>query len=249
MPKLVERTLDCFELFADQKQPLSLSEVSRLLKIPTSSCYELLTSLRKRGYLYELAPRAGYYPTLRLHNVASTIAANDPVLMRASVLLRSLHDALDETVTLAKASGLEATYLLAFDSSQPLRLSIQVGDALRSLYATSAGKALLANLDERSLANFLKSAELKKLTPRTVASKAALREQIAEGRRLGYFVNCEESVAGVTTLSAVFNWQQSLYLVTIAGPSPRIEPKITWASHLLMDVCKRLQMQGEPDRE
>ena len=205
--------------------------------------------MQDRGYLYELTSRGGYYPTLRLYDIAKTIADHDPVVLRAGALLMSLRDKIDESILLAKVNGLSALYLMSVQPSHPLRFLAKVGDPVRSLHATSAGKALLANLDERSLANFLKSAELKKLTPRTVASKAALREQIAEGRRLGYFVNCEESVAGVTTLSAVFNWQQSLYLVTIAGPSPRIEPKITWASHLLMDVCKRLQMQGEPDRE
>jgi DNA-binding IclR family transcriptional regulator len=245
MSKIVERTLDCFELFADQKQPLSLSEISRLLGIPPSSCHDVLKALRRRGYLYELTPRGGFYPTLRLHEIAKTIAEHDPVLLRADVLLKSLRDALDESVLLAKVDGLQATYLLSFESAQPLRMSIKVGSNVRSLYATSAGKALLASLDERALSNYLKSAVLKPLTPSTVASKAALREQLKEGRKSGYFVNRDESVEGVTTLSASFQWQESLFLVTVAGPSARIEPRIVWAAQLLRDVCRRLEMQQD----
>jgi DNA-binding IclR family transcriptional regulator len=245
MSKIVERTLDCFELFADQKQPLSLSDISRLLGIPPSSCHDVLKALRKRGYLYELAPRGGFYPTLRLHDIAKTIAEHDPVLLRADVLLKSLRDALDETVNLSKVNGLTATYLLSFESSQPLRLSVKVGDNIRSLHATSAGKALLASLDEKAFALYLKTADLKRFTPLTVSSKNMLREQIEEGRRLGWFVNRGESIEGVTTLSAPFHWQESLYFVTVAGPAARIDPKIAWAAQLLMDVCRRLEMHAE----
>jgi DNA-binding IclR family transcriptional regulator len=245
MSKIVDRTLDCFELFADQKQPLSLTDVSRLLGIPPSSCHDVLKALRQRGYIYELAPRGGFYPTLRLLELAKTIADHDPVLLRAELLLKSLRDMLDESVQLAKVSGLQATYLLNLDSSQPLRITVEVGKNLRSVYATSAGKALLASLDDRALAAYLKTAELKSLTPHTVVSKAELRKQLELGRQRGWFHNREESLEGVSTLSAPFRWQDSLYVVTVAGPTARIDPKLTLAAQLLMDVCKRLEMRQE----
>jgi DNA-binding IclR family transcriptional regulator len=246
MSKIVERTLDCFELFADQHRPLSLSEISRLLGIPPSSCHDVLRALRQRGYLYELTPRGGFYPTLRLHDVAKTIAEHDPVLLRAEVILKSLRDALDESVLLAKVNGLQATYLLSFESSQPLRMSIRVGSNIRSLYATSAGKALLGSLDDRELRAYLKSARLKRSTPFTVASRSALREQLEQGRRLGYYVNRQESIEGVTTLSAPCRWRDSLFLVTVAGPTTRIDPRIAWAAQQVMDACRRLELQQDP---
>jgi DNA-binding IclR family transcriptional regulator len=246
MSKIVERTLDCFELFAEQKQPLSLTEISRLLAIPPSSCHDVLKALQQRGYLYELAPRGGFYPTLRLHELARIIADHDPVLARAELLLKSLRDLVDESVHLSKVNGLQATYLLSFETPQPLRISIKVGDPLRSVYATSGGKTLLASLDDRAFNNYLKTLELVPFTPHTVASKADLRKQIEAGRQIGWFVNREESIEGVTTLSAPFRWQDALYIVTVAGPSARIEPKLTWSAQLLMDLCKRLEMRTEP---
>jgi DNA-binding IclR family transcriptional regulator len=246
MSKIVERTLDCFELFADQKQPLSLTEISRLLSIPPSSCHDVLRALQMRGYIYELTPRGGFYPTLRLYDLAKTIADNDPVLVRAELLLKSLRDLIDESVTLAKVSGLQATYLLNFESSQQLRISVKVGMSLRSVHATAAGKALLASLDERALGEYLKSTELKPLTTHTVTSKAELRKQIETGREKGYFHNREESIEGVSTLAAPFRWLDSLYIVSVAGPTARIEPKLEWAAQLIKDVCRRLEMRAEP---
>ncbi|HLN10829.1 MAG TPA: helix-turn-helix domain-containing protein, partial [Xanthobacteraceae bacterium] len=148
MSKIVERTLDLLELFAEEKRPLSLSDIARLLKIPVSSCHDVLQAMQARGYLYEVAPRAGYYPTMRLQALGKVISDNDPVVARAEQLLRPLRDTLDESVLLSKVSGLQLRYLLAFEPSHPLRFLVQVGDSVRSLHATSGGKALLASLDD-----------------------------------------------------------------------------------------------------
>jgi DNA-binding IclR family transcriptional regulator len=117
MSKIVQRTLDFLELFAQEKRPLSLTDISRLLKIPVSSCHDVLQALQERGYLYEIAHRGGYYPTLRLLEVAKIIAANDPVAIRAEITLRALRDTVDESVLLSKISGATATYLLSRSDS------------------------------------------------------------------------------------------------------------------------------------
>jgi len=243
MSKIVERTLDFLELFADQKRPLSLSDISRLLKIPASSCHDVLQTLQDRGYVYELAPRAGYYPTRRLLDVARTISDHDPVALRADLLLRSMRDTLDESVLLARVSGLQATYLLTFEPSHPLRFLANVGDHVRSLHATSGGKALLSTLPSQEFDEFLKSTTFKAATKNTITSKTALRKDIEAGRSRGWFLNREESLDGVMTLSSLFAWNGSTYIVTIAGPTSRIEPRLKLMVGLLVDACTRLEMR------
>jgi DNA-binding IclR family transcriptional regulator len=242
MSKSVDRVLDIFELFAEQGRPLSLTEMSRLLEISPSSCSDAINALQARGYIYELAPRRGYFPTPRLQKTANAIVNKDPVLLRADIRMRALRDALDESVNLSKVNGLQATYLLTLESSQPLRMVVQVGDNLRSLYATSAGKALLATLSDGALADYLKSAILTPYTVKTVSSKAALRAELAAGREKGWFLNQDESIEGVTTLSSIFTWNNSVYIVTIAGPSARLETKMEWAAGLLVDSCRRMEL-------
>jgi DNA-binding IclR family transcriptional regulator len=240
MSKIVERTLDVLELFADQKRPLSLSEIARLLGIPASSCHDVLQALLDRGYIYEITPRGGYYPTQRMYEVARTIADNDPIVQRADSLLRSIRVSLDESVLLSKVTDLHATYILTLEPSHPLRYLVRAGDTIGSLHATSDGKALLASLDEPALANFLRSATLQRLTARTITSKAALRAELADGNARGWFINREESEEGVTALSARLGWVSSLYIVTIAGPTLRMEAKLEKAAALLRNACRVL---------
>jgi DNA-binding IclR family transcriptional regulator len=241
MSKIVGRTLDFLEIFADQKRPLSLSEIVRLLGIPASSCHDVLQALLERGYIYEMTPRGGYYPTLRLYEIARTISEHDPVVLRADILLRKLRDSVDESVLLAKADGLQATYLLVFESSHRLRYRAQAGDDVRSLHSTSAGKALLGGLNKSALAAFLKSADLARLTPKTIVSKAGLETELAEGNTRGWFLNREESQEGIITLSARFVWISTTYIVSIAGPSNRMEQKLEKTAELLIEVCKQLE--------
>ncbi len=240
MSKIVSRTLDFLEVFADQKRPLSASEIARLLGIPASSCHDVLQALHERGYIYELTPRGGYYPTLRMYEIAKTIADHDPVVLRTDPLLRSLRDALDESVLLAKMQGLSATYLASFEPSHPLRFLATIGQNVRSLYATSAGKCLLASLGEAQLREYLKTAQLIPLTPQTITSKAALREELETGLQRGWFLNREESQEGLTTISARFVWTSSVYIVTVAGPSSRVAPKLERAAELIVNVCSLL---------
>jgi DNA-binding IclR family transcriptional regulator len=243
MSKIVERTLDLLELFAKEKRPLTLSDIAHLLKIPLSSCHDVIQAMQARGYVYELAPRAGYYPTSRLHLLGKEIGNNDPVLMRAELLLRSLRDTLDESVLLSKVGGLNATYLLAFEPTHPLRMLVKVGDTIRSLHATSAGKALLSSLDERTFTAYLKSEKFMPLTKQTLTSKTALRKDIDLGKKRRWFLNRGESLSGVTTVSARFNWNSSVYIVTIAGPSSRLDQKLEKTVDLLTKTCQLLEMQ------
>ncbi|MET0278735.1 MAG: IclR family transcriptional regulator [Pseudorhodoplanes sp.] len=240
MSKIVDRTLDFIELFAAERRPLSLSDISRQLKIPFSSCHDVLKAMQARGYLYEIGPRAGFYPTVRLLELARIISDNDPILLRAEVLLRKVRTTIDESVSLAKAEEHGATYLLVLEPSHPLRFMVEVGTAVRSLHATSAGKAYLGSLKPDRFEAYLKTAKLAPLTAKTIRSKAALRTDIEQSIKRGYFLNLEESVEDATTVSAGFRWNGASYIVTIAGPTSRMKPKLDQATKLAVETSLAL---------
>lgn len=240
MSKIVDRTLDFIEVFATERRPLSLSDISRLLKIPVSSCHDVLQALLARGFLYEIGPRAGFYPTARLHDISRIILKHDPVLLRAEILLRKLRDDIDESVSLAKAGKMTATYLFVLEPSHPLRFLVEAGRTLRSLHATSAGKAFLGSLPPEEFVTWLANARLEPVTPKTVRSKTALKKEIEESNRRGWFVNNGESVEDSLTLSARFMWNGSVYIVTIAGPTNRIKSKLNSTAKKLTSVCHEL---------
>jgi IclR family acetate operon transcriptional repressor len=199
--------------------------------------------LQERGYVYEISPRGGYYLTLRLHDIGCVIAENDPILLRAEHLLRELRDVLEESVLLAKVNGLTATYLLTFETPHPLRFQQRVGNAVTSLHATSAGRAILASLDIEQREQALAAIDYTAFTPNTARNAEALRERIKADLARGYFVNVNESIDGLSTISATFKWQQSLYIVTVAGSSSRLAGRLEEASRQLLETCNKLEMR------
>jgi DNA-binding IclR family transcriptional regulator len=193
---MVARTLNFLELFAAQKRPLSSADIARMLDIPASSCHDVLQVLKSRGYLYKSTPQVGWYPTLRLFEVAKTIAANDPVMPHVLGPLQQLRDAIDESVLLSKVDGLQAMYLLVLQPSHPLRYLATVG------------------------------------------------ERHAPGA-----VSAAQSEPGVTTLSCRFGWSSATYIVTVAGPTLRLQTRLSKTRQLLLQLCRQLDDQGRFDDE
>ncbi len=241
MSKIVERTLDFIELFAAQRKPLALSETSRLLGIPLSSCHDVLQALQARGYVTEIAPRAGYYPTMRLYALAGEIARHDPLAQRAERTLSALRDQVEETVSLGKVtSPVSGIHLMVFESTNRLRFYNTPGEAVRSLNATAAGKIILGEMSPEDFEAWLAANKLERMTPNTIVSKAELRQAIVEGRSRGWYRNDEESVLGVSVIGASFEWLRVRYFVTVAGPTQRMSVNLEATAQALMQACDRL---------
>jgi DNA-binding IclR family transcriptional regulator len=242
MSKIVERTLDFFELFAAQGKPLGLTEMSRLLDIPLSSCHDVVTSLLARGYLTEVAPRGGYYPTMRFQAMADQIARNDPIALRCEQILTSLRDRLDETVILGKILGeTEGVYLMVLESTHPLRFHNYPGQAIKNLHATSAGKVILSQMPPRTFDAWLENAELVPVTPNTITARDALRASITAGVARGWQRNDEESTLGATTIGCAFKWLNLTYFLLIAGPTSRMVPSLDRIAAMLLDTSRSLE--------
>jgi len=95
-------------------------------------------------------------------------------------------------------------------------------------------------LPEAALEAFLKAAELKPLTPKTITGKRKLVADIRRSRQRGWFLNREESLEGVVTISCPFTWSMGVYIVTVAGPPARMEKKLERAVKLLIETCREL---------
>lgn len=242
MSKIVNRTLDFFEAFAAAKRPLVLSELMKVLNIPVSSCHDVLRALEERGYVYEVRPRGGYYPTGRLFDLARVLVEHDPFLARVQPVLEKLRDESQESVFLIKAREGALTYVAVYDADSPLRLTIKVGESIRALHATSAGKAYLAGLNPQEFDLVMGTLTMKALTPQTLTSKATLKKDIQASEAKGWFLNREESVEDSLTVSARFIWHDAVYIITVAGSVKRMERKLDNVVQWLKAASAELEM-------
>lgn len=236
--KTAGRTLDVFETFYRAKRPVGLSELAALISAPVSSCHGLVRTLRNRGYLYSAGARQALYPTKRLLDVASVIAAHDPILDQISPLLMQLRDESRETVILGKRQDNAIVYLDVVEGPQTIRYAAQPG-RLTPLHSSAIGKAMLGRLDKGALQALLKTLPLPQRTANTIVDPTTLAAEISECSKDGIFVTRGENVEDVMALASTVPLGSDWLGIAIAGPLPRLSAHFDEYAAMLKTTCKR----------
>lgn len=238
--KSADRTVQILETFAAAGEPLGVSELGRRLAIPVSACYGLLRSLEQRGYLYELGPRKGWYPTLRWLEQARLVAAHDPILKRVASMLDALCTATGETVVLGKRSGTTVTYLNVVESNNPIRYSAQIGDR-KPLHSSAAGKALLGAMVPEARATLLATLKLARVTPNTIIRHGLLEKDLEAGAQRGWYATRGENVADVHAIAAPVRIDGDTYALVLAGPANRMQASCDFHSTSLLRTRREIE--------
>jgi DNA-binding IclR family transcriptional regulator len=233
------RTLDIFEIFGAAREPLSLSEIARTIKVPVSSCHLLLRTLLECGYVYSLGRRKLYYPTRRLYDVARNIAAHDTLVEALRPVLASLRDRSGETVILGKRQGDAVLYLDVLESAKTVRYTARAGE-YKPLHSSAIGKALLGAFPPQELEAWLGAHPLQRVTPHTLVTAAQLKSNLQQGRKRGYFVTRGENVSDVMAVAASLVLDRETLGIAIAGPLQRMEPALARHAELLRGAVGRI---------
>jgi DNA-binding IclR family transcriptional regulator len=105
------------------------------------------------------------------------------------------------TAHYARRDGAQVVYLETRESRHSIHLVSRVGRTLPA-YATSLGKALLAELTDEEITDLL-DPELPALTEHTITDREALRSVLGDIRERGYALEHEEGTPGIACVAAV----------------------------------------------
>ena len=229
--KSAMRTLDIIEYVVSRGRPLVAQEISGALGIPVSSLSYLLGTLVERGYLARAGRRYATGPgleRLQTHAPAFTLAET------VAPLVRTLRIQLNETVSFFVRRGWEVEALVTETSEQALRYAVQTGSHT-PLHGFSAGKALLAAMDDAELDLYFAETERVAFTPTTIISEPAIRAEIAEIRRTGIARTREEHTPGIHGMGRVARIDGEVVgAFSVAIPAVRFDEEIEQrAAHLL----------------
>ena len=238
--KTAGRVLDLFEAFSELQRAASLSDIARRLDIPVSSCFALLRTMENRGYIYSEKPRGGMYPTKRMCSLANRIAAHDPIANRVGPALQELREITQETVLFAKRSGDKVVLLEVLVSPQRIRYTADLGE-LRSLHATSLGKAILSGLPKAERSALVDKLELTRLTPTTLTSRKKLEAEIEKSVKRGWFLNSEESVKHMFAVAVPVDINGEPYAISLPGPTDRMKPNVKFLAEHLQAARHRIE--------
>lgn len=221
MLKIAARTLDLYEAFARVRSPLTLSALAREIEVAPSSCYELVGTLRDRGYLYGVGDRRALYPTRRMMDNVLAIASHEPHMRRIAPRLDRLRDCTQETVILGRQHGDGVVYLAVAEGPQTVRYTARVGD-IKPLHSSAIGKVILSGSDGAERRKWIGRLPLTKMTGATLCDAAALFADIEAGVQRGYQLTRGENVADVMAVAIPLSAGGDRFGVCIAGPMHRM---------------------------
>lgn len=245
----VERVFDMLELLVSNGAPRNITEISRQLKIPKSSVFGILQTLRQRGYIEKLQDER-YGLTLKLFGLGASMVASLDIRQQVAPVLRTLAAETNITAHVAVLARDEAVYIDRAETAGAIRLTTYVG-CRRPLHSTGIGKALLAWLPEGDIDRIIASRGLPAHTPRTLSSPAALKAELAQVRANGYAVSIEENEPGVCGIGApVFDHTGRVAAaVNLAGTVLQIKKKDVpllagYAMRAAEEMSRRLGYNG-----
>jgi DNA-binding IclR family transcriptional regulator len=238
--KSAQRVMDIFEFFATTRSPATLTTVASALRMPKSSCLALLTTLSSGGYLYEVRPQIGYYPTRRWLDNAQAISASDSLVRRIRPTLEELRDVTGETLILGKLSEHRILYIDVVESAETLRYTAVAGQ-FKPLHGTASGKAALSVLASDKRRAVLDTLDFPALTARTITDCEMLNRDIEEGIARGWQVSRGENVADATAVAVPLHIMKEIFVLVVAGPSQRLEPKLAAIGDTLNDARVHLE--------
>ena len=242
----IAEILNCFSV----EEPVhNLTAISKRLALPKSTTHRLLTTLVSQGFLMRDVHGRGYQLGYQLLHWGMVAQAALDLRNEALPILRSLSKSVDETAILTVRDGSRGLYLEIVESSQPVRLTMQVGQRLR-LHAGASSKVLLAFLSEAEIAQTLSAMELVPLARHTITDQTLLRAELAAIRQRGYATSLEETDQGAMGIAApVYDRTgQPVAGIGIAAPLTRIPlERVPEVAPLVIDASHQLSARlGAP---
>ncbi|MFH1488964.1 MAG: IclR family transcriptional regulator, partial [Pseudomonadota bacterium] len=163
------------------------------------------------GKRYRLGPQ--------ILTLAGRYLAGLDIAQMGKPIVRRLMIETGESTELAARRGEKIQIVCKEDCSSTIQRVIELGDRA-PIYATAAGKSILAHLSDEEIDEYLSSVELKAITKKTITDKKVLRCQLHEIRSGATAYSHEELNEGLVAMAApVFNLNGNV-VASIVVPIP-----------------------------
>lgn len=184
------------------EEPQALASIAENTGLTKSTTLKILDTLEHIGYVIKNKKNRTYSIGFKLMKYSSKEMNQMDLAAKLDDYLEELHKQFDETVHLGVFKNNHIFTINKFQSSQPVVcISSAIGEN-KDLYSSGMGKAVLAELDDKTLLNYINSNEFIPKTEKTIAGTQRLLTELEEIRKMGYSIDNEENEEGVYCIGA-----------------------------------------------
>ncbi|MGD1878648.1 MAG: IclR family transcriptional regulator [Kiloniellaceae bacterium] len=188
-----------------------------------SPTHRLLTTLQQRRFADFDEEYSVWVIGVGAFNVGNAFLRNRRIVTLGRPVMRRLMEDVGETVNLAVEDQNELVYVTQFESHAPMRAFFRPGRRA-PMHASAVGKAMLAEMDEATVAALLHRKGMPRFTDKTLVDPAALRAELVRVRERGWAVDDEEHTVGMRCVAATIHNEHGEVIagVSLSGPSVRV---------------------------
>lgn len=230
MIQSVSHALDVLEELCKAAGEVGVTELSKRLKLHKNNVFRLLATLELRGYVDQNKETEDYRLGVKALQMGQSYLLQSSLVARGLPILKSLSDAIGETVSLAVLQGGQVQFPLSIESKRPVKVAPRVAVSFPAKL-NAAGRLLTAHLSDAALTELLAA---------NTAQDAAIKTQLAELRSTGQIVDRGAIEADVVSICRVVrgNNNEVLGAIEILVPQYRaktdaIMPKLDEAATML----------------
>ena len=217
--KSADRTILIIEAIAKEKEGLSHGDIAQSLNIPKSSLSSLLLTLVNHNYIVFDKPSRHYMLGPQLLRLSGRYLEGMTLVQLGRPIVREITASIDESAEIAIRSGPDIVIVCKEDCTRPLKMVIQIGDRA-PLYATAAGKAILANLRDNEQEEYLSSVRLNAITAETIVDIDKLRRELKSIESGAIAYSREEFDEGIIAMATPILTHGSSVVGSIVVPVP-----------------------------
>ena len=220
---VLHKTLDILEKIKSTEAGYKLADLARKVSLPKATVYRILSTLEGRGYLDRSADGT-YRLAKKLFDLQRTVPLEQTLHRVAQPVMERLVESCKETVNLGILDAGEVVVINTVESPQAVRMSSKIGNR-RYLHSTAIGKVLLAGMPDKEVQRLLRLKGTPKLTDQTLASKAAVTEEVARVRQEGWALDNQENEIEGRCIGAPITGPagQVIAALSISGPVFRMD--------------------------
>lgn len=215
----LHRGLRVLEILGAAAEPMSLSDIARVMELGRSSTFRLVYTLKQMDFLKEGEQKNTYALGARVLNLGFAYLNRQPITAIARPLLSVLRDKTGVSAHLSVLEGHDVLYLGSHQARTGFVSNMVTGTRVEA-YATAIGWCLLSGMSDAELGAFCADLEMRPMTEHTPTDFATLKERVDQVRRDHYVFSRGFREPGGSSI-AVPVWDHAgavVASVNISGP-------------------------------
>jgi IclR family transcriptional regulator, KDG regulon repressor len=198
--KSVIKAAEILDVIRNNRKPLSLEEIGRLLGLNKTTCFRFLQTMLELKVIVQESGSKNYKLGPKLISLGLSALNRFDLHKEAVPLMKKLREITGETINLSILDQFEMLIIERFRSAHVYNANLTVGSRL-PLHCTSQGKIILAFSPAEKQKELLSHIDYEKYTEKTVKNESKLKEQMVESLEKGYSINREEFELGIAAVA------------------------------------------------